>query len=79
MSDDAVPAVDEADKVFRRAIALHPHYRRAHDGLAAVLTDRGAFDEAETIFRESLRVDPGDNFAREGLVLIGKRRAAQSE
>ena len=69
----AEPHNEEKPAEFRLEFYHQP------DGLAAVLTDRGAFDEAQAIFTESLRVDPGDDFARNGLVLIGKRRAARSE
>ncbi len=68
--------IEEAEAVFRISVDLLPDYRRAWNGLAAVLTEKGNFDEAESIFQESLGINPNDGTARAGLQIIKRRRTS---
>ena len=49
----------------------------SHNGLAAVLTEKGDFAEAERLFRESIEIAPDDAAAQEGLKALGARRAGK--
>ncbi len=66
--------IEEAEAAFRKSIDLLPDHRRAWNGLAAVLAEKGNLDEAQSIFQESLRLDPNDASAHSGLQIIKKLR-----
>ncbi|HEX4949850.1 MAG TPA: tetratricopeptide repeat protein [Blastocatellia bacterium] len=47
-----------AEREFRRAIALNPHYAPAHHYLGEFLTYLGRFDEGQAEFQRALEIDP---------------------
>ena len=69
--------IEEAEAAFRKSIDLLPDHRRAWNGLAAVLAEKGNLDEAQSIFQESLRFDPNDASAQSGLQIIKKLRKSE--
>jgi tetratricopeptide (TPR) repeat protein len=66
----------ESETCFRKALTLRADHLRARRGLAAVLTEKGAFDDAERIFNDILGVNPGDGDALAGLAILEQRRKA---
>jgi serine/threonine protein kinase len=50
--------LDDAERHFRRAIQLDPHFPIAHHNLGIVMRDRGRFDEALARFDRALALDP---------------------
>jgi general secretion pathway protein D len=85
---------DEAERSYRRALALDPGSARAQAGLAAVEEARkhslvvqqaradfraGELDKAESALRDVLAQDSGQREARELLNLISERRAEAAE
>ena len=45
---------------FRKALAIDPHYDKAHYELGVVLAKSGRLDEAIGHYREVLKTDPRD-------------------
>lgn len=67
--------VDEAERLYRRALAIHPASSPAQLNLAELLRERGrADDRAESIalYRSVLVARPGNRRAREGLAALGE-------
>jgi tetratricopeptide (TPR) repeat protein len=51
-------ALDEAERLYRRAIELEPNHPTARFNLGVVLEDRGETGEAIEQYREAVRLDP---------------------
>ncbi|WP_204250025.1 tetratricopeptide repeat protein [Rhodoferax koreense] len=50
--------LDEAEAIYRQALALQPAYAQAHCNLGLVLQDRGRMAEAEAAYRAALAARP---------------------
>jgi len=51
--------LEEAAIHFRKALALRPGFKDAHQNLGVVLADLGRLDEAALSYRQALTLDPG--------------------
>ncbi len=51
-------ALDEAERLYRRALELEPNHPTARFNLGVVLEDRGATTEAIDAYLEAARLDP---------------------
>jgi serine/threonine-protein kinase len=58
---------DEAEREFRRAIALNPRYASAHQWFAFLLAARGQFDAALLEAHTAIELDPASVSARRAL------------
>ena len=61
---------DEAEREFRRAIELDPHYATAHQWFAFLLAARGAREEALVESHTAVELDPGSVSIRRSLAWI---------
>ena len=61
---------DEAERQFRRAVALNPNYTRAHHWYALYLSFLERYDEAIAEMREAQSVDPVSLIANAALGLV---------
>lgn len=61
----------EAERAYRKALALKPDSGRWHSNLGYVLGELGRFAEAEPLLREALRLDPkrGQSYINLGVIL----------
>jgi len=48
----------EAERLYRKAVSLHPGAARSHNSYGVLLSLMGRFDEADRELREALRLDP---------------------
>ena len=75
--------LDEAEKVFRGAIALLPTSDVPHVALGTIELRRGRFRAAQAICEEALRLRPHSLYARvhraEALLLQQRRAEAETE
>jgi tetratricopeptide (TPR) repeat protein len=55
---------DEAVKHFKKAVALKPDFKAAHNNLGGVYLLEGRYEDAIKAFREVIRLDPKDAQAR---------------
>ncbi|MGH0031812.1 MAG: tetratricopeptide repeat protein, partial [Myxococcota bacterium] len=69
---------DEADAMYRQALALDPGSAAAHTNLAASLARRGELDEAERHFREALALGPSAA-AHSGLGMVLQQQGRTDE
>jgi Flp pilus assembly protein TadD len=69
----------EAEKLFRRAIALDPRNAQAHTNLGAVLDRQGKQAEAEKLFRRAIALDPGLAVAHTNLGWVLGRQGKEAE
>src|SRR6185295_18723921 len=60
---------DQAEREFRRALALNPNYARAHLWFGIYLVNRKRFDEARAVFHQGLDADPLSDILRSNLLL----------
>ena len=52
-----------AEREYRRALELNPHYAMAPNNLGFLLWEQGNKNEAEALFRSALAIDPGHELA----------------
>jgi serine/threonine-protein kinase len=48
----------EAERLYRKAVSLHPGVARSHNSFGVLLSLMGRFDEADRELRDALRLDP---------------------
>ncbi len=65
---------EEAERLFREALALDPKHHRALVNLANLHLERGALEEAERLYGEALRLAPEDPLVHENLAALYKRK-----
>jgi Flp pilus assembly protein TadD len=53
-------ALDEAERRFRKAIALNPVFADAYNNLGALLIEAGRSSEAGAVIERAVRLSPGD-------------------
>ncbi len=63
--------LSEAEKEYRKALAIRPDYGTAHYNLGNLLLRRGMIEEAGGHYREALRADPGNQIFRQRLDELG--------
>jgi tetratricopeptide (TPR) repeat protein len=74
MAASALGQAEDAERDFRRIIAIDPSARWARDDLARLLLDQGRMAEAERIVREAIAADPthADAQAMMGMMLADR-------
>ncbi len=74
---------DEAEKIYRGAIANDPGLAQAHAGLGAALYRLSKYSGAEPVLREAIRLNPADSWPHcdlgEVLRELGRRTEAEAE
>lgn len=71
--------LDQAEELYRDALALVPNQRDALLGAASTATAKGRFSDAASFYQRQLAADPKDSFARASLLALindGTSRAA---
>lgn len=63
--------LDEAERLYRQALAAEPRNIDAMLGLASALAQRNRANEATQIYMRVLEVDPRNTYAQAGLLNIG--------
>jgi len=76
----ALERPDEAEKAYREALMLNPHFVEAARNLAVVLIQGGRYEEAEQQLRSALVLSPGDLKIMNnlGVVLASTGRLAEA-
>jgi tetratricopeptide (TPR) repeat protein len=74
----ALHHLDEAEKDFRRVLALTPQAVTAMNDLAVLLTLKGNRAEARQLFERILQLRPGDPAATESLDILRRQAAGKS-
>lgn len=69
----------EAERLYRRALALQPGAARPHNSYGVLLSLSGRFDEADRELREAMRLDPLSMQVHSNLVLNLYRQRRYSE
>ena len=64
----------QAERAFRKAIALNPAFAKAHNNLGALLANQKRFAEAASCFEMAVKQDPANENARLNLKLLEQMR-----
>jgi tetratricopeptide (TPR) repeat protein len=72
--DENPATYDDAERLYRRAIALDPELSVAYTNLANVLFRRHDIEGAKKLYREALRIDPRQSEAQYNLGYIALER-----
>ncbi len=76
---DARGMLAEAEKEFRIALELFPHYTEAHNNLGYIYSMQGRYKEAEAEFRAALADQPDFESAQLNLAALLRVEAAQRQ
>ncbi|MFT4638251.1 MAG: hypothetical protein ACI8T1_001570 [Verrucomicrobiales bacterium] len=64
----------QAERAFRKAIALNPTHAKAHNNLGALLANQNRFEEAASCFERALKHEPDNEKARLNLKRLEQLR-----
>ena len=62
--------IDEAEKSFKKAIELKPHFPETHYNLGVALQNLGRLDEAKKSYKKAIELNPDYAEAHYNLSLI---------
>ena len=75
--DAAKAKLAEAEKFFRKAVALSPGEAEAYNNLAVVLALQGKFDESGTVVEQGLKIDPNNQDLKKRLENLKVNRVTE--
>ncbi len=64
---------DQAEKIYRQALAIDPQSLKAYDGLMEIYQARGDYHQAEQCFTQAIRLDPHNYHRLQKLALMQYR------